>query len=173
MSDKKKYDRLYSAMYRLKHPEWKKESNKKCNAKNLNYQKEYNKVWVEKNIERRREIARSYEERMSKSPKHRIDRNFGTIICKVLKGNKKRRSWKQLVGYSFEELVKHIERQFDKKMNWNNYGTYWEVDHIKPKSLFNYSSYEDIEFERCWALGNLRPLERTENRRKSNKYVLI
>ena len=55
-------------------------------------------------------------------------------------------------------------------MNWNNYGKNgWEIDHIKPISSFNFKSYEDKSFRKCWELVNLQPLWASENRFKSNK----
>ena len=65
-----------------------------------------------------------------------------------------------------------MEKQFDKAMSWDNYGSYWEIDHIKPKSLFNYVYPEDLEFQKCWALNNFQPLEKGANRRKYNKFIL-
>jgi len=76
-----------------------------------------------------------------------------------------------LVDYTLDALMKHLENQFDKNMNWNNYGSYWEIDHKKPKSLFEYNSSEDLEFRECWALENLQPLEKIKNHKKRNKYV--
>ena len=55
-------------------------------------------------------------------------------------------------------------------MNWKNYGSYWHIDHIKPKTLFNYSSPEDKEFIKCWSLSNLQPLEKITNIKKGNRY---
>ena len=55
-------------------------------------------------------------------------------------------------------------------MNWENYGSYWHIDHIKPKSLFIFESLEDEEFKQCWSLNNLRPLEAKENIRKGNRF---
>ena len=78
--------------------------------------------------------------------------------------------WEKLVGYKFKDLITHLEKQFDKNMNWNNYGNYWEVDHIKPISLFIFNNEKDKEFKGCWALSNLQPLEKSFNRKKYNKY---
>ena len=55
-------------------------------------------------------------------------------------------------------------------MNWDNHGTYWHIDHIKPKSWFKYDSAEHPEFKQCWSLENLQPLEAEKNLAKSNKY---
>lgn len=90
-------------------------------------------------------------------------------IGECLKGKKAGRKWEHLVGYTLQDLIIHLEAQFDEKMNWSNYGK-WEVDHIKPKSLFVYVSPEDSEFKKCWALKNLQPLEKSANRKKFNHY---
>ena len=55
-------------------------------------------------------------------------------------------------------------------MTWENQGSYWHIDHIKPKSLFEYDSIDHPEFKKCWSLDNLQPLEAKENMRKNNKY---
>ncbi len=88
-----------------------------------------------------------------------------------MKGIKSGQSWKKFVNYTLEDLIKHLEQKFDKNMNWDNYGSYWAVDHIKPKSLFNYTSTIDSEFKECWSLKNLQPLEKIENIKKSNRYI--
>ena len=46
-------------------------------------------------------------------------------------------------------------------MNWNNYGEYWEIDHIIPQNLFNMTTAESKDFQICWSLMNLRPLEKS------------
>lgn len=68
-------------------------------------------------------------------------------------------------GYQPKALREHLERCFTGKMSWDNYGDLWEVDHIIPVSSFKLPE----EIRRCWALTNLRPLLRVENRKKSNK----
>lgn len=81
--------------------------------------------------------------------------------------------WEKIVGYSIQELMDHLEKQFNDKMNWNNYGSYWHVDHKKPITWFKYTDYSDIEFKECWSLNNLQPLERIENIKKGNRYATI
>ena len=52
-------------------------------------------------------------------------------------------------------------------MNWDNYGTYWEIDHIIPRNLFNnIFDYKSKNFQICWSLMNLRPLEKSLNRQR-------
>ena len=66
--------------------------------------------------------------------------------------------------------MKHLKKQFDDKMTWDNYGK-WHIDHKIPKSHFKYEIAEDPEFKKCWALENLQPLWAIENYRKGDKLV--
>jgi hypothetical protein len=70
-----------------------------------------------------------------------------------------------LLGYSLEELMSHLQSQFQEGMSWNNYGE-WHIDHIKPVCSFNFQSKHDAEFKLCWQLSNLRPLWAKDNLRK-------
>lgn len=76
-----------------------------------------------------------------------------------------------------DELIIHLENLFEPWMSWDNYGRYnaktwndndettwtWQIDHIKPHSLFNYKSMENYGFKLCWALSNLRPYSSKQN----------
>ncbi len=73
-----------------------------------------------------------------------------------------------LVGYSKEQLVAHLEGLFAPGMTWETYGA-WHVDHKKPCALFDLTDPE--QFEQCWALTNLQPLWATDNIRKGAKYA--
>ena len=68
-----------------------------------------------------------------------------------------------------EELRTHLENQFDDWMNWGNHGL-WHIDHIIPVASFDFTSMEDEDFKKCWALENLQPLKDTENMRKNHYY---
>ncbi|MDP2864337.1 MAG: hypothetical protein Q8N73_01595 [bacterium] len=134
--------------------------------------------WLQRNPEytktlQYRERANQYYQRLRKeSPKFRLDQNMCTLIHHSLKGKKAGRSWERLVGYRLKDLIGHLENQFDEKMTWENYGNYWHIDHIKPRSLFKYTFSEEPEFKECWSLKNLQPLEKTANLRKSNIFEL-
>ena len=55
-------------------------------------------------------------------------------------------------------------------MTWDNYGSYWWIDHIKARSHFKYKTAKDPEFKECWVLENLQPMEKIANMKKSNNY---
>ena len=158
----KEYQRKYQKEYRKTHKEDSRE-----------YYKEYTKTDKHKKKRNKR-----LKKKRDTDLKFRLDGIMATTISKALRGKKAGRKWEELVGYSVEDLMIHLESKFEPWMNWDNYGVYeegkfkWHIDHIKPKSLFNYTYPEDKEFKECWALKNLQPLEAIENIKKSNKYKL-
>jgi len=82
--------------------------------------------------------------------------------------------WTDVLPYSATQLKNHLERQFDKRMTWKNYGRMgWHIDHIIPKKLFDIKEMGDSEFLACWALSNLRPLWRKENLEKRDKRTYL
>jgi len=98
-------------------------------------------------------------------------------ICKKFKSEGSSKNgesvWKYL-PYTPKELRDHLERQFESWMNWGNHGNKpgdWNMDHIKAHSRFKYK-LGDAEFLKCFALSNLRPLERLKNLRKGTKIIL-
>ena len=77
----------------------------------------------------------------------------------------------KILGYSVQDLIDHLEAQFNNKMTWSNYGEYWHIDHIIPISWFWYDSIEHPQFKDCWSLDNLQPLEATKNMSKGNRFI--
>ena len=135
----------------------------KWRIKNPEYQREWIKTEAgEKHLSSQRE-----------NPKYRLNNSIASSIRHALKKEKAGRRWEILVGYTLKDLANHLESLFDDKMSWQNYGSYWWIDHIKPKSLFNYTMAEDSEFKKCWALANLQPMEKIANISKGNKYQLV
>ena len=41
-------------------------------------------------------------------------------------------------------------------------------DHVYPQSKLPFDSLEHLNFQKCWALENLRPLSAAENFKKGN-----
>lgn len=98
------------------------------------------------------------------NPFYRLNVLMSSNIYHALKTSKSEQHWEDLVGYTIEQLRKHLEKQFDENMNWENMGEYWEIDHIIPKGIFNYTKSTDHDFKICWSLANLRPLYWKDNR---------
>jgi predicted transcriptional regulator len=159
--------------YREKNKEKLSEKHKEWYDKNKDKWFDYIKEYREKNIDRIREVKRTYEKtRKANDPIYKLISNFRTAICQVLKENnvEKNGYYFEILKYSPDELISHLEKQFKDDMSWDNYGK-WHVDHIKPISSFNINEIGDKEFMECWNLNNLQPLWGEENIRKSNKII--
>lgn len=108
--------------------------------------------------------------RRASVPKDNINSRMSNAIGQAIRKN--RRSWVSILGYSCGELMDHLEKQFLKGMGWHNVGD-WHIDHIVPKSSFNYETESDPEFKACWGLVNLRPLWAEDNHRKHAKQIFL
>ena len=90
----------------------------------------------------------------------------GALRTAMITGNA-RHDWGKIVGYNVEELKRHLERRFTKGMSWKRFlAGEIHIDHKIPKSLFNFTRMDHLDFKRCWALENLRPMWARENIQK-------
>jgi hypothetical protein len=74
----------------------------------------------------------------------------------------------EYLGCSIEDYLDYLEEKFEPGMNWDNYATFWEIDHIKPLMYENPTIEEVIE---RLHYTNTQPLEVSKNRAKGNKYI--
>ncbi len=133
--------------------------------------KEYVKAWGEANKNKRRENKRAWDKKRASDPVFRLSNNIRTSMARALKGKKYFKKWETLIGYSLEDLIKHLSPKMTGEMTWDNYGSLWQVDHITPKSWFKYQAAEDTEFKKCWALENLQPKLKVDTIKKGNRYI--
>lgn len=81
-------------------------------------------------------------------------------------------SFSALVGYSIEDLRRHLERQFVDGMTWDAFDRgEIHIDHIVPQRDFDLR--DPAEFRSCWSLGNLRPLWAGDNLSKLGKRIYL
>lgn len=138
------------------------EKERQYEQQNITYRKQYKKAYNKQYYERNREAILETRKEKYISDKLRI--RFSNFIYKALKDNKAEQHWEDLVPYNLQQLKEHLESQFDENMTWDNYGEYWEIDHIVPQNIFNFTSHSDHDFQICWSLMNLRPLEKHKNK---------
>ena len=72
-------------------------------------------------------------------------------------------SWKHM-----EDVHQHLSSLLSEGMAWDNYGTYWHVDHWMPLTCreVNLNSFSHVRA--IWDKSNLRPMRGPENIRKRN-----
>lgn len=103
------------------------------------------------------------------APEERTRRNvqrsaYKRLIRRLLTGKKPGRSV-EMLGYTRDQFVAHIESQFTPGMSW---GPEMHIDHLVPVSAFFAHGITDPRIVN--ALCNLRPLTAAANRAKSDRY---
>jgi hypothetical protein len=155
----------------LKHRESKKQYDNLWRASNRDKSNGYSKAWRSRNPDKAKEIIKKSNNKKRNDLGKKMSGYVSCRMrCSLKDGSKATRRWEDLVGYSTEQLKKHLEIKFMPGMTWENYNRYgWHIDHIIPISAFNFFTPDDIDFKRCWALGNLQPLWAKDNLSKHAK----
>jgi len=171
--DHKEERKQYHRQYKQDHREEKKQYDKQYNQDHKEERKQYNRQYKQDHREEKKQYRRQYENKKYKTDTtFRLRSIISKAIWKSIKRNKNGYHWEDLVGYTLDDLKQHLEKQFKDGMSWDNYGyDGWHIDHKKPVSWFNFTSYEDEEFKQCWALENLQPKWAEDNMVKGNRYI--
>lgn len=148
----------YREQKRLKNYQWRVSNADKVNAKRRKRVKEAPDIYRAHREKSYKKARQRPEIKLRDAVKSGIRRGLST------QGKQGRKTF-DLLGYSVHELKRHLESKFLAGMSWGNYGE-WHIDHIIPLSAFNYSTADDIDFQRAWRLSNLRPMWGIENIKK-------
>ena len=128
------------------------------------------KEWRENHLEKsRKNYRRSSSKRLS-TFKGKLNSRMSVLIYQAIRKNKAGKHWGDLVEYTLNDLKQHLEKQFKNGMNWEEFmkGNI-HIDHKIPKSVFNYTKPEHIDFKKCWSLSNLQPMWAKDNLFKHTK----
>lgn len=131
---------------------------------------EYDKTYREKHKDtlkdRKREeylknktkyIQRQLKYQQSKEGK--LKHNIRTRIWNAVK--RKSNSSKDLLGCDIVFYMEYIEYLFDDKMTWDNYGDYWQIDHVQPLHTFDLDDM--VSQKEAFNWKNTRPLSKYDN----------
>jgi len=171
--NKKEYDRKRyienKEIIKKQHKQWRKdniekqkENNRQYYIKNRERLLRASKQWYENN---RRKKIQGLSLKRKTDLKSNINNRVASGIRTSLRNNKCGRHWEKLVGYTLSDLIKRLRKTLPKGYTWQE----CHIDHIIPKSAFNYTKPEHPDFKRCWALKNLRLLPAKENLIKNAK----
>lgn len=180
-NDRTKYRKEYwinnSDVLKEKQKKYKEENRELINQKKRDY-------WKNLSVEKKKEIneqnkIKYYEnnwkeqknkyitEKLNSNSFFKLKFNVRTLIRNSFKREFTKKSKKtiEILGCSFEEFKLHLESKFDHKMNWDNQGSYWHMDHIIPIS----SAKTEEDVYRLNHYTNFQPLYWLDNIRKGNK----
>lgn len=74
-------------------------------------------------------------------------------------------------GLDAKTLRNWFELQFTEDLNWENFGSSWQFDHIVPAAYFNYSNEEDLRL--CWSFINIRVERIDQNKNRGSRVDVI
>ena len=113
------------------------------------------------------------KERMRRQVTKAIKRDgIGEVIRGAIRRGAESKTVERKLGYTVQELRKHLEKQFTKGMSWDAFmGGEIHIDHVRPQASFDLS--DDEQWVECWSLPNLRPCWAKENRAKSDKILFL
>lgn len=106
---------------------------------------------------------------------NKMKHNMKTLLTVKIKRRSMNKDYQHtfdILDYTVDELILHLESKFVEDMTWDNYGVKgWHIDHIIPDSWFNYDSFKHEDFKNSWSLNNLQPLWAKDNLKKNNNYT--
>ncbi len=171
----RKYNQTYPVKERKEYHKYHKEYRSRPEV--IKKKREYNKrpEVIEKRkkhnqLPKVKERWRRDSKKRYKIPHIKLSKMVSKGIYNSIKSKKAGNHWETLVDFTLQELMDHLENQFTKLMTWKNHGKYWHLDHRIPKSHFNFNTYSDEGFKKCWALENLQPKRGIDNSSKGNRY---
>lgn len=74
-------------------------------------------------------------------------------------------------GLDIQNFRSWIEAQFDEELNWNNFSTAWQFDHIVPVAYFDFEKEEDLRL--CWNFINIRVEKIQLNKKRGNRIDVL
>jgi len=123
---------------------------------------------IPENKKKRNEYIRKY-----KAEKRLSDKSF------VLHENCRKRIWKcvknksnsskELLGCDINFYLKWISYTMTEDMTWDNYGTFWNIDHLIPIKTFDLSNSDDVKKAFNWK--NTWAMKSNENFSKKNNII--
>jgi hypothetical protein len=158
--------------------DYKRRNKEKIAAYNKNYKEEhreeiseYNHLYNKENREAiQMRQTKTQRERVKKDENFKLARKYRGILQDHVKKGFEIKDERSIEIYSCEsELIQlWFENLFTDEMSWENHGTLWHVDHIKPCCMFNLTNSDELK--ECFHWSNLRPSFIIENQRKNNKF---
>ncbi len=161
---------------RMLNPEAVKLVSKASVAKNRERIRLRQKEWRKNNPEAFLKLQRDYRQRRNalnklrraENPTRKLAENCRSRICHILKREKvtKSQSTFKFIGCTAEFFREFLEHQFTDGMTWQNYGIFWNVDHVIPIASFQLHNPDHLR--NAFHYSNCRPLKVEENSEKND-----
>ena len=116
----------------------------------------YTKIYKIKNPDKIAKQRKAYRDKRKNDPLFKAQRNIRKRLKKQLDKGFRIGQTSEMLGCTLVEFKLYIESQFSSGMTWDNYGSYWHIDHIKPVCSFDLTKPNIAKEVNYYS--NLRPL---------------
>ncbi len=133
------------------------DNRKRWNSQNKDQHRESTYRWREENADKHASYVAEYQANRKKlDPQFKLLSNMRSLLYNHLtrKDLKKHKKLEQYLGCTFEDFKCYIEQQFTVDLTWDNYGSYWSIDHICPCN----QAQNEEELTKLQYFKNLRPM---------------
>lgn len=96
---------------------------------------------------------------------YRLKKSLAARLRSVLIKND---STMNYIGCNIQYLREWFEYNFTNEMTWDNYGSYWSIDHVLPVNKFDLT--DENSKLRCWNWSNLVPVTTKYNSSKKSSF---
>lgn len=160
--------------YREDQKEWTEFASIACWSNDTNVQREMARLAYyrdhETNKARSREIAKRRYHKLKHTPNFKVKHMMRNTLQRIARKVSFRKTERTNVylGCTIDEARRHIEKQFQRGMAWDNHGV-WELDHIIPLAKWDLTNPQHIK--RANHFTNLQPLWKRDNREKGARLI--
>lgn len=111
--------------------------------------------------------VRRHIERRKTDVIFRLICNLRRRLLFAIKNNQKKGSAIRDLGCSIPFLKDYLQSKFYGGITWDNYGKFWEIDHIKE--FWEFDITDPVQFKQAVHYTNLQPLTIPDHRKKTFK----
>lgn len=126
------------------------------NKRNRERLSEYNRQWLKNNPHKQAQYF---------TLKRKIANLLRVRLRSAVKRKQKAGSAIRDLGCSIDQFENYIAAKFEPGMTWENHGTVWHLDHVKPLKDFDLT--ERDQFLAACHFSNIQPLELLAHREKT------
>lgn len=103
--------------------------------------------------------------------KFKEKRKWQIALRRYVLQNNQTSAYSPYFGIDIQGFRNWIELQFTEGLNWGNFGSAWQFDHVVPVAFFDFDQEKDLYL--CWSFINIRVEKLDEQNNKANKAALL
>ena len=111
------------------------------------------------------------EETANSAYKFKEKRKWQIALRRYILQNNQTSSYAPYFGIDIQGFRNWIELQFTQGLNWENFGSEWQFDHVVPVAFFDFNQDKDLYL--CWNFINIRVAKLDEQTNRANKTALL